>query len=102
MPDTIYSKKSASTWKIGVLFGLFGLQFGLSCLVNDRKTAQLQYKMSTFTLSFTLCPLVLLNLSAHPPNSNLLCVIISQLPSHPVNREPLQCSSAKENGPVPD
>lgn len=37
-----------------------------------------------------------------PCNSNLLCVIIWQLPSHPVHREPLQCTSAKEDGPVPD
>lgn len=40
--------------------------------------------------------------TCQPCNSNLLCVIISQVPSHPVHREPLQCPSAEEDGPVPD
>lgn len=45
---------------------------------------------------------VLLSPSAfHPCNSSLFCLILSQLPSHPVDREPLQCPSAKKDGPVP-
>lgn len=30
------------------------------------------------------------------------CVVVSQLPGHPLHREPLQRSPAEEDGPVPD
>ncbi len=86
--------------------------FNVCCLYSQASQHKSESLMMTFIYPKLCCkePLIQIKMKCvllssstlQPFNSSLLCVIISQLPSHPVHREPLQCSSAKEDGSVPN